>query len=86
MPIDDHPEGHLHKFQITSSSIAQSKLVKLIKISEKYNLLDKLRNVNLYPFQLVNFSLCKYFKYFGRVDVRVYNVESVDKLKLRIFR
>ena len=86
MPIDDHPEGHLHKFQITSSSIAQSKLVKLIKISEKYNLLDKLRNVNLYPFQLANFSLCKYFKYFGRVDVRVYNVESVDKLKLRIFR
>ena len=86
MPIDDYPEGHLHKFQITSSSIAQSKLVKLIKISEKYNLLDKLRNVNLYPFQLVNFSLCKYSKYFGRVDVRVYNVESVDKLKLRIFR
>ena len=36
--------------------------------------------LNLDP--LVNFSLCKYFKYFGLVNVDVNNVESVDKFKL----
>ena len=81
MPIDDwYPEGCLHRFPITNSSIAQSNLVKLIEIMEKH-LLDKFRHVYL-DFILVNFSLCKYFKYFGSVSVRVNNVESVDKFKL----
>ena len=81
IPIQNlYPEGRLHGFRIRNSSIAQSNLVKLIEIMEKH-LLDKFRHVYL-DFSLVNFSLCKYFKYFGSVSVRVNNVKSVDKFKL----
>ena len=79
--IYDYPEGRLDRFTIPNSSIAQSNLVKLIEIMEKHYLLDEFRDVFL-TLILVNFSLCKYFKYFGRVRVVVNNVKSVDKFKL----
>ena len=48
---------------------------------KNHNLLDRFCYVYLY-LSIVNFNLCKYFKHFGRVEVDVNSVESLDKLNL----
>ena len=75
------PENYFRYFGLVSS-IHQSNSFKLIQIAEKFDLLDNFCCVYLDLYKTINFSLCKYFKHFGRVRAVVNSFESVDKFKL----
>ena len=64
------------------SSIDQSNFIKIVEVANDFSSLNKFRKFHLTLCPLVNFSLCKCFKYFGRVRVAIDGIESVDNFNL----
>ena len=76
-----HPNVDLCYFCIYSS-IDQSNFMKIFEVANDFSSLNKLSNVYHDLSKLVNFRLCKHIKYFGRVDVFIAGIESVDNFNL----
>ena len=72
-----HPDVDLRYFRIYSP-IDQSNFMKIFEVANDFSSVNKFNNISLDLSKLVKFRLCKYVKYFGRVDVFIAGIESVD--------